>query len=88
MSNIELYIDALTIDDFEGDAEAVRAELEKVLTLVATKLAKSPVGRMPAKRIALAELELGTFSAKELAAPGGAERLADALYTSLERNLA
>lgn len=87
MSNIELQIDALSFDDFDGDAESVRAGVEKVLGLVATRLAKSPVGKLPAKQIALAELEIGTFSAKELAAPGGAERLADALYASLERNL-
>ncbi|MBL8741655.1 MAG: hypothetical protein JNK04_11195 [Myxococcales bacterium] len=87
MSDIELRIDALSFDDFEGDAESVRAGVEKMLSLVATRLAKSPVGKLPSKRIALAELELGTFSAKELGAPGGAERLADALYASLERNL-
>jgi hypothetical protein len=87
MSDIELHIDALRFDDFDGDAESVRAGVEKMLSIVATRLAKSPVGKLPAKRIALAELEIGTFSAKELAAPGGAERLADALYSSLERNL-
>ncbi len=87
MSNIDLQIDALSFDEFDGDAESVRAGVEKMLSMVATRLAKSPVGKLPAKRIALSELELGTFSAKELAAPGGAERLADALYASLERNL-
>ena len=88
MSNIELHIDTLALSGFDGDTDAVRSELERALSILATRLAKSPFGRMPAKQIALQELELGTLSAKELGAPGAAERLADALYTSLERSLA
>lgn len=88
MSAVELTIDTLVFDDLEGDEASVRAELSKVLTMVATRLQKSPIGRLPTKRVALAELELGSFSAKELAAPGGAERLAEALYATIERSLA
>jgi hypothetical protein len=87
MSAIDLDIESFTITGFVGDPQGARPVLEKALTLVATRLAKSPFARMPTKRLALAELELGTVSAQEIVAPGGAEKLADALYLSLERNL-
>jgi hypothetical protein len=87
MTDIELQIESLALVDFDGDVGAVRPTLEKALSQVAARLAKSPLARLPAKRWALAELELGSLTAQELTAPGGAEKLADALYRSLERSL-
>jgi hypothetical protein len=87
MNAIDLDIESFTISGFDGDPQGVRPVLQAALSLVATRLAKSPFARMPNKRLALAELELGTLSAQEIIAPGGAEKLAEALYQSLERNL-
>ncbi len=88
MNAIDLDIESFTITGFDGDPQGVRPVLEKALTLVATRLAKSPFARLPTKRLALAELELGALCAQVIVGPGGAEKLAEALYQSLERNLA
>ena len=90
MSRIDLTLDALQVLGLgeDVDTEAVKKTVEDALRRVAERLGRSPLSRSGARAYALETLSLGVLPADELLSERGAERLADELYSVLERRLA
>lgn len=87
-ARIELKIERLQVGVIEDRAAAERVgkTVEEALRRLAERLQGSPVSRFErAGDIALEALELDGLSLDELTGRGGAERLADELYTAITR---
>lgn len=84
---IEFRMDTLSVFGLEedADAEAVRSTVDAALHKLAARLARSPFARSGVRELAIERLSLGTLPADELLSERGAERLADELYSALER---
>ena len=85
--DLRVDIDALTLADADDDVDVARvsATVHDALERLAERLARSPFARGGARSLALEQLQLDALTVDDLLAPGGAERLADALYASLSR---
>ncbi|MEM6791388.1 MAG: hypothetical protein AAF715_27975 [Myxococcota bacterium] len=85
---IELEIDSIGLLGWpEGAADRASDLMERALGLVAERLAGSPWARSGLEDLVLDRLELDVIPVDELLGPRGAERLADELYTALNRRM-
>lgn len=85
---IELEIDSIGLLGWpESEAERASELMERALGLVAQRLAGSPWARSGLEDLVLERLELDVIPVDELLGPRGAERLADELYTALNRRM-
>lgn len=86
MRSIDLRIDEILLEAEVDDAQLGRTEpaIRRALELLAQRLAASPFARTgEAPALALNEIRISALSLKELLGPGGAERLAEELYTRI-----
>lgn len=85
--DVTIHIDSLSVLGLGDDAdpEAVRKTVEAALRKLAERLARSPLSRSGARKLALERLSLDALPADELLSERGAERLADELYSVLTR---
>jgi hypothetical protein len=71
----------------DDDGEVLQRTIESALHKLAERLVGSPFERAGVRELALEQLSLGTLAVDELLSERGAERIADELYSALERRL-